>query len=149
MGCSLVGCWLGRRCMFLHLLGELGGRRSQLGPFHPPSALLQTWNSWPLLEEAHPFPSPLLCDLSLRSQVVCVQIFKPAAHLWERMSPFKLKGRGVLHPPPPAQIHTVCVCSVRFSVHHCTQSSRFPDPPCHSSCWAIIHRRLEVSANSR
>lgn len=25
VGCSLhMGCWLGRRCMFLHLLGELG-----------------------------------------------------------------------------------------------------------------------------
>lgn len=130
-----------------------GGEMLSPGPFPPSKCTITNLKQLTSPRKFTPFPFPIAlwpehssraCDLSPPSQVTCVQIFKPAAHLWERMSPFKLKGRGVpLAPPFPLNTH--CVCSVRFSVHHCTQGSKFPDSSCHSSCWATVHTGLEVS----
>lgn len=119
VGCSRhMGCWLDRRCTFLPLLGELVGRCSQLGPFHPPSALLQIWNSWPLLENLHPFPSPLLCDLNTAAGPVT----SARRHRWRVCRSSNLQpicGKGCLllswravvcpSPLPSPSTHTVSV----------------------------------------
>lgn len=99
-GADLVNC-----CTFLHPLGELGGGCSNwtLPTLQVHYVQLWVWNCLPLLEKLYPLPSPLLCDLntvarpcylSLRSQMACEQIFKPADHLREGTSPCKLKGQA-------------------------------------------------------
>lgn len=59
MGSSLLGCWLGRRCMFLHLLGELGGRCSQPGPFHPPRCTITNLKQLTSPRRGTSFPFPI------------------------------------------------------------------------------------------
>lgn len=138
-GADLVNC-----CTFLHPLGKLGGGRSNWTLPTLQVHYVQLWvsNCLPLLEKLYPLPSPLLCDLntvarpcylSLRSQMACEQIFKPADHLREGTSPCKLKGQA-------PHMCTPTVRSLRFFVHHCTRSSKFPDPACHSKLLSYAHR---------
>lgn len=143
-GADLVAC-----CTLLRQLGELVGGHADwtLLSLQVHYVRLQNWNCLPLLEKLSPSPSQLLCDpntvarpcyLSLRSQMACEQIFRPADHLRERVSPLNSKARPhtVLRPHP---MHAICACSVRFFVHHRTRSNTFPGPACHCKLLSYTH----------